>query len=114
VPETPADARAPAMLQPHGHFEQGRLNEADVSRAVALARAGVYVLCYDMVGYNDQFQLPHWGAEPLEWRRWGFSRAGLQTWNSLCAFEWLRQQREIDPSASAVAGFQAAARRPFC
>jgi poly(3-hydroxybutyrate) depolymerase len=113
VPETPADARAPAMLQPHGHFEQGRLNEADVSRAVALARAGVYVLCYDMVGYNDQFQLPHWGAEPLEWRRWGFSRAGLQTWNSLCAFEWLRQQREIDPQRIGCSGISGGGTQTF-
>ncbi|GIV09959.1 MAG: hypothetical protein KatS3mg019_2050 [Fimbriimonadales bacterium] len=97
VPETPAGRRAPAMLQPHGHFEHGRYNAPDLFRAVALAQAGVYVLQYDMLGYNDLFQLPHAGAEPLEWRRWGFSRAGLQTWNSLCALEWLRRQRVIDP-----------------
>jgi hypothetical protein len=101
------------MLQPHGHFEQGRLNEADVRRAVALAQAGVYVLSYDMVGYNDQFQLPHWGAEPLEWRRWGFSRAGLQTWNSLCAFEWLRQQREIDPQRIGCSGISGGGTQTF-
>jgi hypothetical protein len=113
VPDAPADTRAPAMLQPHGHFEQGRLNEADVLRAVALAQAGVYVLSYDMVGYNDQFQLPHWGAEPLEWRRWGFSRAGLQTWNSLCAFEWLRQQREIDPQRIGCSGISGGGTQTF-
>ncbi|BCW94645.1 MAG: hypothetical protein WHS44_10065 [Fimbriimonadales bacterium] len=113
VPETPADARAPAMLQPHGHFEQGRRNESDVLRAVALAQAGVYVLSYDMVGYNDQFQLPHWGAEPLEWRRWGFSRAGLQTWNSLCAFAWLRQQRAIDPERIGASGISGGGTQTF-
>ena len=113
VPDAPADARAPAMLQPHGHFEGGRLTEADVLRAVALAQAGVYVLSYDMVGYNDQFQLPHWGAEPLEWRRWGFSRAGLQTWNSLCAFEWLRQQREIDPQRIGCSGISGGGTQTF-
>jgi hypothetical protein len=113
VPDAPADTRAPAMLQPHGHFEQGRLNEADVLRAVALAQAGVYVLSYDMVGYNDQFQLPHWGAEPLEWRRWGFSRAGLQTWNSLCAFEWLRQQRAIDPQRIGCSGISGGGTQTF-
>jgi hypothetical protein len=113
VPDAPADTRAPAMLQPHGHFEQGRLNEADVLRAVALAQAGVYVLSYDMVGYNDQFQLPHWSAEPLEWRRWGFSRAGLQTWNSLCAFEWLRQQRAIDPQRIGCSGISGGGTQTF-
>lgn len=113
VPDAPADARAPVMMQPHGHFEQGRLNEADVRRAVALAQAGVYVLSYDMVGYNDQFQLPHWSAEPLEWRRWGFSRAGLQTWNSLCAFEWLRQQRAIDPQRIGCSGISGGGTQTF-
>lgn len=113
IPETPAGKRAPAMLQPHGHFEQGRFNEADVLRAVALAQAGVYVLSYDMVGYNDQFQLPHWGAEPLEWRRWGFSRAGLQTWNSLCAFEWLRRQPEIDPERIGCSGISGGGTQTF-
>jgi len=71
------------------------------------------VLSYDMVGYNDQFQLPHWGAEPLEWRRWGFSRAGLQTWNSLCAFEWLRQQREIDPQCIGCSGISGGGTQTF-
>ncbi|MCX7993937.1 MAG: hypothetical protein N2651_09760 [Fimbriimonadales bacterium] len=113
VPDTPAGKRAPAMLQPHGHFEQGRLNEADVLRAVALAQAGVYVLSYDMVGYNDQFQLSHGGSEPVEWRRWGFSRAGLQTWHSLCAFEWLRRQPEIDPQRVGCSGISGGGTQTF-
>lgn len=113
VPETPAGKRAPAMLQPHGHFEQGRLNEPDILRAVALAQAGVYVLSYDMLGYNDLFQLPHHDAEPLEWRRWGFSRAGLQTWNSLCAFEWLRRQPEIDPKRIGCSGISGGGTQTF-
>lgn len=113
VPEAVAGRRAPAMLQPHGHFERGRLNESDVLRAVALAQAGVYVLSYDMVGYNDQFQMPHWGGEPLEWRRWGFSRAGLQTWNSLCAFEWLRRQPEIDPKRIGCSGISGGGTQTF-
>ncbi len=113
VPETPADKRAPAMLQPHGHFERGRFNEADVLRAIALAQAGVYVLSYDMVGYNDLFQLEHWGSEPLEWRRWGFSRAGVQTWNSLCAFEWLRRQSEIDPARIGCSGISGGGTQTF-
>ncbi len=113
IPETPAGKRAPVMLQPHGHYERGRFNEPDILRAVALAQAGVYVLTYDMLGYNDQFQLPHYGAEPLEWRRWGFSRAGLQTWNSLCAFEWLRRQPEIDPKRIGCNGISGGGTQTF-
>ncbi|MCS6924124.1 MAG: hypothetical protein NZM10_07100 [Fimbriimonadales bacterium] len=113
VPENPAGKRAPAMLQPHGHFERGRLNEADVLRAVALAQAGAYVLSYDMVGYNDLFQLAHQGVEPLAWRRWGFSRAGLQTWNSLCAFEWLVRQPEIDPQRIGCSGISGGGTQTF-
>lgn len=113
VPETPAGERAPAMLQPHGHFERGRLNEADVLRAVALAQAGAYVLSYDMVGYNDLFQLPHGDAESLEQRRWGFSRAGIQTHNSLCAFEWLARQPEIDPRRIGCSGISGGGTQTF-
>lgn len=113
VPETAAGKRAPAMLQPHGHFERGRLNEADLLRAVALAQAGAYVLSYDMVGYNDQFQIPHWGEEPLAWRRWGFSRAGVQTWNSFWAFEWLRRQPDIDSRRIGCSGISGGGTQTF-
>lgn len=113
LPSVPAGKRAPAMLQPHGHFPQGRLNNPDVLRAVALAKSGVWVLMYDMVGYNDAFQLSHRGTEPLEWRRWGFSRAGLQTWNSLCAFEWLRQQSEVDPRRIGCSGISGGGTQTF-
>lgn len=113
VPETPAGKRAPAMLQPHGHMSGGRLNKPDLLRAIALAQAGVYVLSYDMVGYNDQFQLPHQGEEPLAWRRWSFSRAGLQTWNSLCAFQWLRCQPEIDAERIGCSGISGGGTQTF-
>ncbi len=113
VPSVPAGKRAPAMLQPHGHFPKGRLNLPDILRAVALARAGVWVLMYDMVGYNDAFQLLHHGAEPLEWRRWGFSRAGLQTWNSLCAYQWLRQQPPVDPKRIGCSGISGGGTQTF-
>lgn len=113
IPETPAGKRAPAMLQPHGHFERGRLNPPDILRAVALAQAGAWVLMYDMVGYNDHFQLKHKPEEPAEWHRWGFSIAGLQTWNSLCAFEWLARQPAVDPRRIGCSGISGGGTQTF-
>ncbi|GBC92680.1 hypothetical protein HRbin15_01156 [bacterium HR15] len=113
LPEKPAGKRAPAMLQPHGHFEKGRLNAPDILRAVALAQAGAWVLMYDMVGYNDHFQLSHHGEEPAEWHRWGFSRAGLQTWNSLCAFEWLARQPQVDAKRIGCSGISGGGTQTF-
>jgi hypothetical protein len=113
IPDKPAGRRAPAMLQPHGHFEQGRLNAPDILRAVALAQAGAWVLMYDMVGYNDHFQLPHRVVEPVSWHRWGFSLAGLQTWNSLCAFEWLARQPEVDAKRIGCSGISGGGTQTF-
>ena len=113
IPDKPAGRRAPAMLQPHGHFEQGRLNAPDILRAVALAQAGAWVLMYDMVGYNDHFQLAHRLEEPVSWHRWGFSLAGLQTWNSLCAFEWLARQPEVDAKRIGCSGISGGGTQTF-
>ncbi|MCL6534298.1 MAG: hypothetical protein K6U12_13610 [Armatimonadetes bacterium] len=113
IPETPAGRRAPAMLQPHGHFEHGRLNPPDILRAIALAQAGAWVLMYDMVGYNDHFQLAHKPNETEAWHRWGFSVAGLQTWNSLCAFEWLARQPEVDAKRIGCSGISGGGTQTF-
>ncbi|MEN3001172.1 MAG: hypothetical protein ABDI19_04930 [Armatimonadota bacterium] len=113
LPEKPAGRRAPAMLQPHGHYETGRLNAPDILRAVALAQAGAWVLMYDMVGYNDHFQFAHYGEEPAEWHRWGFSRAWLQTWNSLCAFEWLARQPQVDAKRIGCSGISGGGTQTF-
>jgi len=113
IPDKPAGRRAPAMLQPHGHFEQGRLNTPDILRAVALAQVGAWVLMYDMAGYNDHFQLAHRITEPMSWHRWGFSLAGLQTWNSLCAFEWLARQPEVDAKRIGCSGISGGGTQTF-
>jgi hypothetical protein len=101
------------MLQPHGHYEKGRLNAPDILRAVALAQAGAWVLMYDMVGYNDHLGLNHQGEEPAEWHHWGFSRAGLQTWNSLCVFEWLARQPQVDAKRIGCSGISGGGTQTF-
>src|SRR5687767_11524917 len=87
------DGPFPAILSPHGHWAYGRLeNSATASvpgRAISLARQGFVVFTYDMVGYNDSWQLEHrlFGG-PRE-KLWGLSVAGLQLWNGIRGLDFL-------------------------
>jgi dienelactone hydrolase len=87
------DGPFPAILSPHGHWAYGRLeNSATASvpgRAINLARQGFVVFTYDMVGYNDSWQLEHrlFGG-PRE-KLWGLSVAGLQLWNGIRGLDFL-------------------------
>ncbi|MBI2435503.1 MAG: hypothetical protein HYV26_21835, partial [Candidatus Hydrogenedentes bacterium] len=50
----------PAVVNPHGHWEKGRLENSDKcsvpGRAITLAKLGMVAFTYDMVGYNDSLQ----------------------------------------------------------
>jgi hypothetical protein len=82
----------PAVLSPHGHWTNGRLeNTAAASgpaRAVGLARQGFVVFSHDMIGYGDSRQLTHAFGGRLE-NLWGLSLGGLQLWNSIRALDFL-------------------------
>lgn len=97
----------PAILSPHGHWTYGRLENTDTAsipgRAIGLARLGFVVFTYDMIGYNDSRQLPHWtpadGEPGPPWGRreslWGLSLAGLQLWNSIRSLDFLESLPEV-------------------
>ena len=120
--------RGPAVLSPHGHWPNGRFYEApdkDVERQLKtgaettregakfplqarcanLARMGFVVFHYDMVGNADSTAIPH---------REGFRDAaadlrlqsfmGLQTWNSICALDFLTGLPDVDPAKVGVTG----------
>lgn len=94
---------APGILCPHGHWPQGRIHHDQRGsvpmRCLMLARLGFVVLCYDMIGKNDNDQLLH--AWPLDIANdaylAGVSPFGLQTWNSLRALDVLCDLPEVDP-----------------
>jgi hypothetical protein len=90
----------PAVLNPHGHWEEGRLaHQEPVSlpaRGVSFARQGYIALLYDMVGYVDSRQIPHTFGGPVE-ELWGISVMGLQLWNSLRAVDFLVALPDVDP-----------------
>ena len=97
----------PAVLAPHGHSEYGRLEASDIfnepMRAASLARQGFVVFTYDMVGYNDSFQVPHDYADPKA-ALWSFSVLGLQLWNSIRALDFLESLPDVDRTRIAASG----------
>ena len=58
---------------------------------------------YDMVGYNDSKPFGHAFLND-RLRRWGLSLVGLQTWNSIRAFDWLTTLPDVDPARVGCTG----------
>ncbi len=90
----------PAILNPHGHWGRGRLENVErgsvPGRCLSFARQGIVAFSYDMIGYNDTFQLPHNFDGDRE-ALWGLSLMGLQLWNSIRAVDFVRALPEVDP-----------------
>lgn len=87
------DGPFPAILSPHGHWAYGRLENSVTAsvpgRAISLARQGFVVFTYDMVGYNDSWQLEHRMFGGAREKLWGLSVAGLQLWNGIRGLDFL-------------------------
>jgi len=119
----PAKPPFPGVLCPHGHWNYGRLehNPGDDNgcsvpeRCLNFALQGYVSFAYDMVGYNDSFQVPHdWGTdqeapwglsrEALRLSLWGISLLGLQLWNSIRSIDFLCSLPDVDQQRIAVTG----------
>lgn len=91
------------------------------ARCVQLARMGCVVFLYDMLGYGDSVQLSQQAIHaPTEESilqspdAWGFYSVqaelrlqgplGVQTYNSMCALDWLASLSDVDPERIAVTG----------
>jgi dienelactone hydrolase len=127
-PSGASSAKRPAVLSPHGHWDNGRLMartrgdaEKDLAsggertldgatyplqaRCAMLARLGFVVFMYDMVGYADSGPLRHREGfldAQAELRLQSFM--GLQTWNSLRALDFLAALPDVDPRRLVVTG----------
>jgi hypothetical protein len=99
--------RAPAILNPHGHFdEEGfwpRTRPDMQARCAQLARMGAIAFAWDMVGYGDSTQLDH--ESPLV--------PALQAWNSLRVVDWIASLPDVDPARIAVTGASGGASQAF-
>ena len=97
----------PAILSPHGHWTNGRLEHSLVTsgpgRAIGLARQGFVVFSHDMIGYNDSRQLTHTFDGRRE-RLWGLSLGGLQLWNSIRSLDFLESLPYVDRDAIGATG----------
>ncbi len=82
----------PAVLNPHGHWEKGRVDSDPLGRlpqrCANLAMRGMVAFIYDMVGWNDSNQIDHNGYLP-EFDSWGFSHFALQLNNSVKALDFV-------------------------
>lgn len=117
--------RYPGILNPHGHWDNGRMANQETgsvaARCIQFARMGMVAFAYDMVGYNDTAQFsPRKADGSLEFPRfydghvrfaqapadqlWGISLMGLQTWNSIRALDFLASLPDVDATRLACTG----------
>jgi len=97
----------PAVVCPHGHWEQGRLaNEERGSvpgRCITLARMGAVVFSYDMIGYVDSMQYKHnWGG--FREKLWGYHPYAAQLWSSIRAVDFVQGLPDVDPERIGCTG----------
>lgn len=109
----------PGVLNPHGHWANGRMADSKegslAARCISFARMGMVAFSYDMVGYNDtRFPDAVTNRAPYESHRhfgtnrtdqlWSVSLMGLQTWNSIRALDFLESLPEVDKKRLACTG----------
>jgi len=98
----------PAILNPHGHWRKGRLEDQALgsiaARCINFAKQGMVAFSYDMVGYNDTSQVPHTFANDPTNLLWNISLMGLQTWNSIRALDFLESLPDVDKKRLACTG----------
>src|SRR5579862_5509262 len=109
----------PAILNPHGHWSNGRMADSKdgsiAGRCINFARQGMIAFSYDMIGYNDTHfadssakesfsDLHHQIATNQTDLLWNISLMGLQTWNSIRALDFLESLPDADPKRLACTG----------
>jgi dienelactone hydrolase len=98
----------PGVLNPHGHWKEGRMANTPLgsiaARCINFARQGMVAFSYDMVGYNDTAQVNHKFASDPTNQLWNISLMGLQTWNSIRALDFLERLPDVDKSRLACTG----------
>ena len=118
-PSGKGDGPFPAILNPHGHWANGRMADTAegsiAARCINFARQGMIAFSYDMVGYNDT-GFPDWpqGEEFYKRHRrfatnevnllWNISLMGLQTWNSIRALDFLEALPGADKKTQKLVG----------
>lgn len=99
--------RRPAVLHPHGHAANGRLQHdrlfSPALRCITFARMGYVAFAHDMAGYGDNLRIPHRWGDAEAWL-WGATPLGLQLWNSIRALDFLAALPDVDPERLGCTG----------
>jgi dienelactone hydrolase len=109
----------PAILNPQGHWNKGRLTDTKdgsiPGRCISFARQGMIAFSYDMAGFNDThfadtptnrpfYQLHReFGTNRID-LLWSINLMGLQTWNSIRALDFLAGLPDADRKRLACTG----------
>jgi hypothetical protein len=110
----------PAILNPHGHWEHGRLEDTQIcsvpGRCINFAKQGMIAFSYDMVGFNDThfpespstagFSNRHhdFATNDSSALLWSVTLMGLQTWDSIRALDFLASLPDVDKTRLACTG----------
>ncbi len=95
--------KLPAILCPHGHWAEGRVQPELQQRCIRWAKLGCVVFLYDMVGRADGTPFGHAFLND-RLTRWGLSLVTLQTWDSIRALDWLSSLPDVDPARIGCTG----------
>jgi len=99
--ESSSTQKKPAILSPHGHWDEGRFSLHDdysvVKRCVYLVNLGFVVLSIDMVGYGETaLTLGHTLFNEKKDSLWGIHLTGLQVFNLQFALDFLQHLNFVD------------------
>ena len=100
----PTNARfpAPAIICPHGHWQNGRYHTEVQSRMIGLARRGYIAISLDKVGYNQREpEGPHRSRNLF---LAGMTVQGIQVWDNMRAIDYLCTRNDVDPERIGCTG----------
>lgn len=93
---------APAILCPHGHWQNGYHHPEVQSRLIGLAKRGYIALGVDMVGYNQREpEGPHRSRNLF---LVGMTVQGIQVWDNMRAIDYLCTRDDVDPERIGCTG----------
>jgi dienelactone hydrolase len=90
IPKGVQGKKHPAILNPHGHWNEGARHPVVQSRCIALAKKGFVALAVDSV------HVTHW---PL-----GVCSVGMMTWNNMRALDYLESRPDVDATKLGCTG----------
>jgi len=86
--------KMPIVISPHGHFKNGRFREDKQLLCSTLAKLGMVVISYDMVGWGDNIHVEHNCKHALT----------FQLLNSIRTIDFALSLENVEPNKIAVTG----------